>query len=143
APRATVWSTLADLGGVADYNPNLARSSWLSAAREGIGAARQCVLPDHSTIDERVVAWDDGRGYTLAVTDGAPTIVRRMEVRFELEEIGPQSTRVTQTMDVALALAPLTAPLGWLMRPALRSAITANLQGLAEAVEGHALAAVG
>jgi len=87
APRAEVWAVLSNLETAERYDAFIERASYVSEARSGVGAARQCDLPDGSSIQERVIAWDEGTGYEIEASDDPteafPLINQR--VRFDLE----------------------------------------------------------
>ena len=67
ASKPRVWEALSNLATVQDYDSAIVSSFYVSDQREGVGASRQCDLPDGSYIRERIVDWRDGDGYTLTV----------------------------------------------------------------------------
>lgn len=87
APQSAVWAVLSDLETAERYDAFIERAFYVSETRTGVGAARQCDLPDGSSIQERVIAWDEGNGYDIEASDdptGAFPLVNQ-RVRFELE----------------------------------------------------------
>ncbi len=86
APKARVWEVLADLETVQDYDGNVQRAHYLSETREGVGAARQCDLPDGTSVHERVTAWHEGDGYSIAVVEDDEYDLTDQAVDFQLEE---------------------------------------------------------
>ena len=87
APRARVWELLADLSSLEDFDPNVLRSFYVTEDRAGVGAARQCDLPDDAWVRERVIAWDEGRGYEIEVYEGSSDFpLDDQRARFELED---------------------------------------------------------
>lgn len=98
APQAEVWAVLSDLEAAERYDAFIERAFYVSETRSGIGATRQCDLPDGSSIQERVIAWDEGNGYEIEASDdptGAFPLVHQ-RVRFELESLN-DGTRVRMT----------------------------------------------
>ncbi len=87
APRSAVWRILADLETPQDYDTEVVRSFYVSEAREGVGASRQCDLPDGTHVTETVVSWRDEDGYVIeAYEDGTDLPTTDMEVEFTLVE---------------------------------------------------------
>ncbi len=73
APRDKVWAILADLETVRNYDSEIINAFYISDNREGVGAARQCDLPDGGYIKERITEWNPGEGYSLIVDEGTGT----------------------------------------------------------------------
>jgi uncharacterized protein YndB with AHSA1/START domain len=69
APAAAVWSALADLAGVQAYNPGVERASYVSAQREGVGAARRCEFRGGGSVTERVTEWQPAQTIAFEMTD--------------------------------------------------------------------------
>ena len=71
-----VWAIIKDLSGVKKFSPGVSDAFYITDKREGLGAARRCVLLPMGEVDEEVLAWDEGRGYTVSVVPGkgAPPI---------------------------------------------------------------------
>ncbi len=102
APKPDVWRVLADLERLQDYDPFVVKSFFLSAVREGVGATRQCDVPDGTHVQERVVSWQEGDGYVLEVLeDGTDYPMLDQQVEFALEETDG-ATRVDMTYRYAL-----------------------------------------
>ena len=102
APKLDVWRVLADLEKVQDFDPLVVKSFYLSEAREGVGASRQCDLPDGTHVRERVISWREGDGYVLEIDDdGSDDRTPDQQVEFALEETDG-ATRVDMTYRYAL-----------------------------------------
>lgn len=71
APRSRVWEALRDIPGIQTWNPGVPSSHSTSETTEGMGATRHCdfTMPG-SSVEERVVEWDDGHSYTIEIYDG-------------------------------------------------------------------------
>lgn len=107
APPAAVWKALADVGGIARWSPNVRASHSTSEHNGGIGATRHCDLRGGS-VEERVVAWEEGRMLTIEIYDavGAPARIARASVSFDVTPAGA-GTLVSATIDYALKGGPL------------------------------------
>lgn len=76
AEASIVWALLKDFPHIDAFNPNLARSSHIgNTPLEGVGAERRCDLKDgRNWIEERVVDWRPGEGYTVEIYAGTMPI---------------------------------------------------------------------
>jgi ligand-binding SRPBCC domain-containing protein len=101
-----VWSVLASLDALAEYDPGVARSEIVSDARQGPGAARKCELAPGGWFKERVTAWRPNEAlsfelyectlpvralrhsYTLAPDGGGTLVSQRMEYRLKFGPLG-------------------------------------------------------
>ncbi len=102
APRDKVWNILADLETVKDYDSEIINAFYISENREGVGAARQCDLPDGGYIKERITEWNPGQGYSLIVDEGTGTeFFESQVVRFGLKNAG-QGTIVSLELEYEL-----------------------------------------
>lgn len=129
------WAALTPLDRMKNYMPGIDSVEILSDADQGPGAARHCRFADGVELTERVVSWDEGKGYTLETTEfvGAPMRSNVITFRIEASE---QGAVVTQSMTYAMkgwVFAPLMEKMAvGVMRKALRGALT----GLKAHVEG-------
>ena len=104
AAKSEVWSVLSKLEGLQDYDSEVAKSFQLPGPREGVGASRQCDLPDGGYVRERVTSWREGDGYSLEVYEdatGHPFTLTDQRVEFALEETDG-GTRVEMTYGYVL-----------------------------------------
>ncbi len=102
APRDKVWDILADLETVKDYDSEIINAFYISDNREGVGAARQCDLPDGGYIKERITEWNPGEGYSMSVDEGTGTeLFESQSVRFGLKSAG-QGTIVSLEVEYEL-----------------------------------------
>ena len=102
APRDMVWDILADLETVKSYDSEIIDAYYISDNRDGVGAARQCDLPDGGYIKERITEWNPGEGYSMSVDEGTGTeFFESQGVRFGLESAG-QGTIVSLVVEYEL-----------------------------------------
>ncbi len=130
APLARVWSTLNDVGTIAQWHPGVERSPVLSANPTGLGAARRVELYDGTSVVEEVTSLDDGRALTVTMSEYTMPLSRGAAM-FEVEADGDGRTLVTMTMDYKMKYGPL----GWLMnvllmRPVMGKLLASILSGL-------------
>jgi hypothetical protein len=101
-----VWSVLASLDALAKYDPGVSKSEIVSAAKEGLGAARRCDLTPGGWFKERVADWRPNEalsfelyectlpvrrlwhGYTLVREGGATVVRQRMEYELKFGPLG-------------------------------------------------------
>ncbi len=102
APQAQVWAILADYGGVHKFSPSIRASRYTSTEKQGVGIRRHFDLTPMGSLQEEIVAWDEGNRYTSAVYDsrGVPPF-QKAEGTMVLKPEGNQ-TVVTFTFDYAL-----------------------------------------
>jgi carbon monoxide dehydrogenase subunit G len=73
APKEAVWSQLADLGAVQDFNPGVDKSFYTSETLQGVGASRHCDLKRFGSVEERIVEWKDGESLKLEIYEANRT----------------------------------------------------------------------
>lgn len=100
APPAAVWSALARIGDIYQWNPGVRASRLTSERGEGLGACRHCDLGGGNYLDEEVVVWEPGARLTMRVT-GTNLPFQRADIHFTLESV-TSGTRVTVSPDYAL-----------------------------------------
>jgi ligand-binding SRPBCC domain-containing protein len=101
-----VWSVLATLDALDQYDPGIKKSEIVSESKEGLGAARRCDLTPGGWFKEKVAAWQPHEAvsfelfectlpvhklrhsYTLKAEDGGTRVVQRMEYELKFGVIG-------------------------------------------------------
>lgn len=79
APADMVWSRLARLEDIEIWSHLVRRASCPHGRSHGVGAERTCELPGSITIEERWIAWDEGRSFAYEGT-GLPLVKRAHNV---------------------------------------------------------------
>ena len=132
AERPTVWAAVADLEGVADWNPNVAAAECPGNVA-GVGAVRRCSLRGGGTIDEVVSEWQDGTRLRFAI--GNHGGIRSADMGFDLAE-DAVGTRATAVADYHLAFGPLGPVLDrMVVRHQMTRMLDAALAGLKNTIE--------
>jgi ligand-binding SRPBCC domain-containing protein len=106
APPERVWSVLASLDALADYDPGVSKAEIVTETKQGPGAARRCDLAPGGWFKERVVAWRANEAlsfelyectlpvralrhsYTLVPDAGGTIVSQRMEYRLKFGLLG-------------------------------------------------------
>lgn len=135
-PRATSWALLRDLSRADRYVPGVVSCRIDTAATEGVGASRTVRHTQSGRMQETVVDWRDGVGFTLRLHrgDAAPFPFAAATFAYRLEAAGPGDCVVHTTMSYALRWGPL----GRLLDAVLFRRIAAQqVQAVAEALARH------
>lgn len=93
APRKKVWSVLADIGSIHEWNPGLEKSNQTSKGVVKKGSTRRCNLPGNHYLDEEVVFWQPGQALTMRII-GTDLPFKKADIRFTLTD-HEKGTRVT------------------------------------------------
>lgn len=134
APPERVWSVLARLDALHEYDPGVTKSEITSDRRTGLGANRRCEIAAGGWFCERVTAWEPSRSLELTLYD-CTLPVKALRHRYTLSaERG--GTRVEQTQEYTLKYGPLGAALdGLLVRRQWDQGIKRFFAGLKDHVE--------
>lgn len=68
APKEKVWAILADFGGVHKWAPAVTHSATLNNTNRGVGCERTCQISEVGSIKERIIEWNEGKGYKYEVS---------------------------------------------------------------------------
>ena len=79
APAELVWARLAKLEDIELWSHLIKRATCPGGRSRGVGAERTCELAGNITIQERWVAWDEGRSFAYEGT-GLPLVKRARNV---------------------------------------------------------------
>lgn len=104
APVDRVWEIMADFGAVYVYNPSVSTSVSTNDIIKGVGATRHCDLSPMGSVEEKIIDWNEGSGYTIEIYDSAnlPQFKRSFaHLRIEAEDDG---TKFTATLDYELKM---------------------------------------
>ena len=133
APVARVWSILADVGAIADWNPGL-RGSRATNTRKGLGATRFCDIDGRQNLDEEVVQFEPMNAITFRITRSTLPF-ESADIRFTLTEERGQ-TGVAVAPKYTLKYGPVGQLIDSLyVSRVYRRGMQGLLQGLKEAAE--------
>ncbi len=105
ASREKVWSVLASLDALDQYDPGIRKSKIVSSQKEGLGAARQCDLTPGGWFKERVAEWRPHEGLAFELFE-CTLPVRRLKHSYTLTP-DAGGTVVNQRMEYELKFGPL------------------------------------
>jgi hypothetical protein len=112
--REEVWGKLRDLSLADRYMPGIIRTQITTEQQSGVGATRKLFESDTSSLDETVVAWQEGNGFALRVhrgENGAPFPFRAASLLYWVDRVDDQHALVT----VSLQYVPRGGALGRLL----------------------------
>lgn len=134
AAPAKVWSVLNDLEAVDQYNPQISKASCISTNKEGLGAARQCVMKDGSTVKERVIGIVGKKAITIELYE-SDWPVQNMKWTTAIDSL-ENHTRVVQELTYQVKMGALGAFLNSVMMESkMTTTINEAFSGLKNYVE--------
>lgn len=133
APKAKVWSVLADIGAVEKYNPVVTKSYSTSENKQGLGASRHCDLLPMGSVEEKIIEWDEGESYKIEIFEGK-AIPFKGTGKFELTENG-KSTNVKMTFEPDMGNGIFGKIMGFMMKEKMNKMITGVVIGLKHHLE--------
>ena len=72
APKQKVWRKISDIVGLPSWLIDVKKTVYLSKIKRGVGAIREITFNDGNTIEEHIVAWQNGEYFTYIATEGLP-----------------------------------------------------------------------
>lgn len=98
-PLGDAWEKLQDFSLAHNYVPNLTRTEIVSEVKSGPGAHRH-VYSGSKYLEETIVEWTDGQGFTIKLHKGAKPMppFRLAEFVYKLSERSAQQTRIDLTL---------------------------------------------
>ena len=133
APKAKVWSVLADIGAVEKYNPVVTKSYSTSENKQGLGASRHCDLLPMGSVEEKIIEWDEGESYKIEIFEGK-AIPFKGTGKFELTENG-KSTNVKMTFEPDMRNGLFGKIMGFMMKEKMKKMIAGVVIGLKHHLE--------
>ena len=133
AAKTKVWSVLADIGAVENYNPVVTKSYSTSENKQGLGASRHCDLLPMGSVEEKIVEWDEGESYKIEIFEGK-AIPFKGTGKFELTENG-NSTNVKMTFEPDMGNGIYGKIMGFMMKEKMNKMIDGVVIGLKHHLE--------
>ncbi len=137
APREQVWEkALLDFGNIQEWNPNVVKSYTTNDVPHGLNAARHCDLGGGSTIEERVLQWEDNKMMKILIAEGTKTPPwKNPTAKIELFDANG-GTKARMTFEYQMKLGPI----GYLMdrfmiQPQFGKALDALMVGMKYFIE--------
>ena len=70
--KQKVWNKISNIIELPTWVVDVKKTVFLSKKKRGIGAIRLIIFEDGNTIEEHVVAWQNGEYFTYVATEGLP-----------------------------------------------------------------------
>jgi energy-converting hydrogenase Eha subunit C len=131
------WWLLQDFGGIGQYHPIVKTSELLTSQVKGVGTKRSCEFYDGSTIEEVVTDWQEGSGYTVAISG------MKMPIRVLKNQLLLSDGDIVLKVEFACKGVFSEVLIGFLMRPLLIGRQKKVAKGFAEAVSSARVALEG
>ena len=131
-PIDEVWSVLADIGSIADWNPGVIASRTTSGQVEGEGARRFCDLGRRMHLDEVVTEWLPPQRITFSIV-GTNLPFARADICFTLVEVD-DGTEVAVSSDYSLRFGPVGRIMDAVM---VRRTYARGMEGLLAGLQRH------
>lgn len=96
-PRVEAWTRLQDLSLAHHYVPGLISTEITTDQKTGVGASRRVYQATSKYLNETVVEWDEGHGFTIRLhnDDGnAPLPFQQAWFNYRLSDYGNNQTRL-------------------------------------------------
>jgi len=134
ASSDALWSLFADFPNLADHWNGLKATRAIGDRTRGLGARRHVKLRPIGSMDETVIAWEDGRKIVTQNQPSATVPFKRAEATLTLD---PHADGALITFDYRYV--PRGGPLGRLTGPLIDRMLTADFNGMLAAIEEAAL----
>ena len=137
APQHKVWQVVQEIGEIHSFHP-LIKNSYRLNEQKGIGAKRHCELKPMGAMDEQIIAWEEGTGFTAEVIGGKmlpPCEYMLGDLALQSEGTG---TRVSFTFSYGMKYGILGKIMNQLfIKPQFKAAPGKYVEGLKAYVESN------
>ncbi len=119
-------------------HPGVLRIEITTPQRQGVGASRRVFCKGRPPVDETVILWEEGYGFTVRLHNGdnQPTPFKQAQFVYRLDDAPGERTRATTTLIYELPFGALGRLLdALLMRPLGRRTVNAIARGLKHVYE--------
>jgi hypothetical protein len=132
-PVADAWSFLQNFSAAHNYVPNISRTEIVSQELSGVGAHRRVYDFDGEYLEESIIAWQEGRGFTIKLHDGDAPMApfERAEFSYRLSAIPGPATLITLRLTVEMPLGSVGAKLAqWFILPVMEERLVQVAAGM-------------
>ena len=134
ATSERVWKVLADFSNVANWAPTITESRSTTEANGGVGAERTCNHEKMGTLEERIVAWEEGRSLSYDVIKGLPFPMKSLNNTWSVDAAGDNAI-VSLVMEFRMGMGPLGTLPALMARQPMGKEMQVSLAGLKQYVE--------
>ena len=92
-PKQKAWNKISNIIGLPTWVVDVKKTIFLSKKKRGVGAIRLITFEDENTIEEHVVAWQNGVYFTYVATEGLP--LRAYIATISIKGKAPTKTQIT------------------------------------------------
>lgn len=119
-----------------NYMPTVKKSRTTSTNNRGEGAARHCDVLPMGSLQERIIEWREGEGYTVHAYDMTPKMpIKDFHARLDLKENGNTTiASIEATYDTKMGVFG-TIMNAFMVRPQMRKGMPTILIGLKHRAE--------
>ena len=132
-PLAQSWEKLQDFSVPHHYVPGLTRTEIVSGQSTGWGAHRKVYNEDGGYLEETILDWEEGRGFTLDLHRGEEPMqpFKFAQFAYRLDAATDDRTRVTLSLRFEMPMGTLGATLGdWFVKPRMQEELVQIGAGL-------------
>ena len=132
-PVAVAWNYLQDFSAAHNYVPNISRTEIVSQALSGVGAHRRVYDFDGGYLEESIIAWREGQGFTIKLHDGdAPmSPFERAEFSYHLAATSGPYTFISLRMTIEMPMGSVGAKLAqWFILPVMEDNLVQVAAGM-------------
>jgi hypothetical protein len=130
---ARAWTILSDLSVAHLYVPGLTRTEVLAANRLGLGAHRRGYQGGDDYLEETVIEWREGSGFTITLHEGGEVMApfERAEFSYSIEPAPAGETAVELAMIAQMPWGRFGETLGrWFIMPVVEDNLVEVAAGL-------------
>ena len=130
---ARAWAILSDFTVAHLYVPGLTRTEVVSADRPGVGAHRRVYQGGDDYLEETIIEWREGSGFTIALHEGEEVMApfERAEFSYSIEPAPAGETVVELAMIARMPWGEFGETLGrWFITPVLQDSLVEVAAGL-------------
>ncbi|MBA6413262.1 SRPBCC family protein [Parahaliea sp. F7430] len=127
------WQRMQDFSAADRYVPKLKRTEIITPQQNGLGASRRVYSDDGDYLEETIIGWDEGQGFTLRLHRGDKPMapLKRSEFRYEMAPMSNGNTQIKLSILLLMPMGSLGEWLGnWLVRPSMEQELTRIAAGL-------------
>ena len=124
--KEKVWEVLKDFGSVEKFAATIEKSPVISDQKIGLGARRKCYFNDGSNLVEEIVDYQDGRGFTMQLSEFSLPL-KSMSAQMMVEEIDAHRSLVVMSSDFVVKGGGIGQIMGNLLMKPMMSGVFKNL----------------
>ena len=132
-PVDRAWLLLSDFSLPHNYVPDIIRTEIVSAQTAGVGAHRRVYSDEDSYLEETVIEWREGEGFTIRLHEGDEPMMpfQRAEFSYAISAEDDDSTRIALAMLIEMPWGGFGATLAdWVILPIMEDRLVQVAAGM-------------